>query len=912
MEPEGQTLGLLIIATLPVILAVFLVGLFFLIRIWQRTSESNLKLFFIKLRLIQAEHTKLFNALQPYAGFSEEPYHRLAEGMAGVLGQTQDQLVFLIETYAEVRTLAKNRRYNVWRTLISAPVYWFIWFQIHQRTKTIRHELDNIGERLDETAHQIAYFESLPAQTALRLEKMTSQAHGLLAQIDDMHTQKFSGDTFQEEVEALRYINAQLQENLSRQKSDQNIELQSPEMLSRVSADYTLLERVKPEIDRLAGLFSIWERQFLRASKQVNSMQAALQHANQELAQIGSNMDAGPQAAELRSLNTIAVALSETIQRAEVENLAQITDEARRVGAAARSLSFRLEHAPELLANFSTGLQALRLRQRILSDQVSGLATSEQLPVNFEKRQLQLMEISNRLSQLSKFEQKPALDNLDQILPQLSELEKAQRLLQRDLDLLAEQKAEILSLITGKIMRDFPDWLQHARELVSRATVYPPDNWPIEIEILLLPELLESLDLNFHLANIGRSDQSISETKIPETLKHLRHFQSEYLNGAEKISLLKGRLEQLLAKESGASEQLQLIQANFQQMIWVVNSNPLLQEKAGGQISKLSQRLESLKNSIRNKSQGIIDVKAGQVDQIYDSIRIAGEGWIQQLDEDLSRLAALIEKKYSRVTDILNLQDPVVDRMEKLLKPLVLENIQSEMTGTNQPGFDHLISSLKQRNDLWQERSAAMKEFDELIEKPVIDAFTSAHSARKQAFELVAQLREFQSTQQWPPTTIDFEVAIQLFARIEADWEKVQQAEMRAIWAVRRLGELTAEYRSWCTQVGQSLSWAKQDRERIYRLEGDFQSAMKAWREKEELLVDNPILVAQVRQLRARMNQALDNVKLKLHVERGEKSAEDLYHEVLNDLTRLVDQYQQAIVEGNDINGKQHRIRTKE
>jgi hypothetical protein len=159
---------------------------------------------------------------------------------------------------------------------------------------------------------------------------------------------------------------------------------------------------------------------------------------------------------------------------------------------------------------------------------------------------------------------------------------------------------------------------------------------------------------------------------------------------------------------------------------------------------------------------------------------------------------------------------------------------------------------------------AAQEELEEIVETPLVDAFQ--HASQQRNFALTALERAEQKIPRyrvWPPCSVSIEREKNELDQLESKWKALKNQHIRAIWAVRQYGELAASYQIMAGKLENSYQLATQEQEKVLGLEKEIEHLLHLWQQKGRGFARDPLVLEQIRDLRARANLAMDHLRQK-------------------------------------------------
>lgn len=851
---------------IPIILLLTLVGLYLLVRYWQGKTREDARRLRSELRAAQARRHELELALRIYSPEDPEPYGarvanlytRLRE-IDATLRQTERLHVSLQEG---MRALARTR----WQAVLGAP---FLWYELRREVTTISQRLDRIRADLKALQEVTAELEDLPWQVAQQARALKAEHERAAKTLKSLHERRVHGEEMQRAVRR----EAQARETLVgipafflEAEREQVLRESDKESVVAVAI---ALENAGPELKELLSKLSDWQEGYERAGEHVAKMRAALDAADNALAQAPETLDLAPLYDRLEQLEVIADTLQATLSRMEVESMASVREEAERVQHAAREMESQVKEAGKEVTELAELLPRLNEELRSLSTEFAALGTGSTHRVQWTRSRDLLTQLSRDLHALAPPDQARTPEQVHTDLIKARELNTLREQLARRCREVGLQHAELLQCLDSPEMTQGLENYDRAMRLLEKIREYGPENAPRNAPLNEVEQELETF--RTALKQVIRPDRSeaIPEGEVRKRLEQARSALALYENLRERLEILRLRLQELRDQEQRSQELLDGGRTMLTQMSLLANSNPFLGEIARRDVDRLLQTQEQLARDLEHPEQGSVEKKLQAVENWLAKIVHDTNQWIDSLEKEIKQQQDALGEQLASLSSIAALEDRALLDAERLLN----EGERFQTTGRfSRPSYpaEEILPELKRRSDHWQKVQATAGAVDDLA-KPVMEAQRQVADSRGEVVNGIEGLSaELKGTRGWPPTTVDLDDERNELADIDEEWEQLRRLPARPITMVQQWERLAGRYRALSAQVRQEAARAGQEMQQVMGIEAELNEFRTRWEEQFAAHRDNPVAVQSIRSLVAEYEGELKS--LQRDFKRGNKN----------------------------------------
>ncbi len=879
-------------------LAILFAGLLLLANYWKAQSLLDLKQLRANVRQLHARRRQAAAAAQVYDARDPEPFGSLAGQLHTCLDDVQRQLQAL-----ELHLVASNQALrlpttNAWKNLVGSPYYQF---RLRQELCIIRDELSLCEKSLQavaDLAQELGQAGQLVSQQAVRFQQLVRQITLAMDQLREHHLE---GQTMLEAEHQERQALAVLEQVpavfLGEGQGDALAGVDKGE-ISRV---HDAITQAYPALETLLFQAQAWNTQYLETARNIMRLRRSLDSLGSILGSLLPGLNMKQVRKQFDQLKVITDTMQNTLDHMEIELMQEIGAEAANVQHASLELGSQVNQAQRQFAELILVLPQLSEGLQKLNAQCTSLASSPVHPVQWDQTRAMLTALGqqiNALGQITK-PREPEQVILDRAAAQ--DLLKRLDSLADQFQKIASQHGELLALLNSPEISQTETWRKEAQKLSEQCQAYNPENWPkvdkvsyAASELLALAEGLRRLAAD--------PSESIPENDLAGRLDEV-HQLAEFSSLLRlRMANIRSRLVEIQQVEGAAREQLASGRAAMQQISFAIRSNSFLESTAAAESSRLQANLQQLSNELDQPQQGMVDRKARQVSAGIERAKLAGNGWLQQLKQEIIQQVQTLSSSLAALDAISPLDDPAVNEARRL----VTGSQALDLHGYGGPPaftLQQLVVEFKQHCDFWQSCRAATAAVQE-VEKHVSAAYTAAIEMRRRASEPFIPASQTSLVGGWLPSGEMTSAVRQEFDRLEQEWKSIPKNKTRALSLVSQLGKLTSSYQSLAEKSGQAAGQISQERARLDKLEKELLDMLDQWRARRQAYQDHPTAAPEIQALIDETQLALD--QLKTQGSKGTRTYEQLLAD-LQKLQRKVRFYQVALDDQHavDIHGRE-------
>lgn len=849
-----------------VLLILFLVmlGAYGLVFYWQRNTPILLKKIPQAFHHIQTGCRKIIAETRPYSPDDPLPYGPLVAGIHRDLDTIANQLVSLKSQFINIQDRVQALRLRPWQMLIGAPFYLFSWYAIRAEAQQVLIAHDELEKLVDLAWQEIEKLKKQAWLVALKARGTIIREKEIRQLLDNLSNQKLFGDTFevaatQEEgvIEALERI----PEYFLLADEEQIAQVSKKEVVCEV---YACLNQAELVLDELGNILSLWTSGYQRLSGKAHQVQQQLDLVENLLANKPEEIDTTDQVARLRAVHTTVDVLVATLSRLEVESFPLVDQELDRAQTLISEVGRQVRKSFRQYPSLKTLIQDLLIVQKECSDLFSGLLKSPQYPVAWTHSNHEFLELNKATQALNLAQTSRTLEQIEQDMAKIEALSMRWATLKVVLNEIAALHEDLMQILTSLEIQEGLDWLQADKLLAEKITLYHPDNWSGAESVSSFANDILKIEAE-HQAVLGRkANQSVPESELSVWIAQVKSLVEDHQILRLRSEKIRARFEWLLEEEEKTKETHQAIRSMVNQANWIVNSNLLLKQIAETDLKRIDQNLNRIGDELEISGQGMIEKKSRLVRACQEAIVVTAKGWLEHLNQEIDRRRALLEGKVDRLDQIAVLEDPVLEKSRRLLTREERRAEQRDPSTLLVLTIDQIVLELKGRSVVWQELVAAQEELEEIVETPLVDAFQ--HASQQRNFAITALDRAEQKIPRyrvWPPCSASIEREKNEIDQLEGKWKALKNQHIRAIWAVRQYGELAASYQVMAGKLENSYQLATQEQEKVLGLEKEIERLLRLWQQKGRGFARDPLVLEQIRDIRARANLAMDHLRQK-------------------------------------------------
>ena len=900
MSPDGGSafligLWIVLFALLLIWAVVYLLEYY-----WRRQIESLSHKVVPGFIHVQNECKQIIAVTHQYSQDDPPPYGALIASVQRKLDQITNQLVDFKREYIHIQERLGKIRFRTWQRLLSAPFYWYDWYKLKIATAGLLNGIAELNERTDtawDGVRSIGQQAWLVAQNAREVLDHEREVRRLMESLGD---RKLTGDKFEEAaaqeekvIDALdivpRYFFTMDENNINQHATKES-----------VCSVYAIVVEVRPVINDLLIRLSAWDKQYKALESKALQMHQQIDRTQNLISSLPDNLIVSKEIEQMTSMKTIADALSATMLRLEIDSMPEVGGEIDRIGQAMAEMGGGIRRGLRQYGSLSTMLDNALLLQKDLSALISSLAKSEIHPVIWDQSRPVFREINKQLAALGETHKPRSIEEIDRNFSRASELSERLSKLSEHCHEIAAQHAELLGLLASEDIQHGLEWSKGAEVISTQAAVYNPDNWSRQEAVATLNEDLRYL-MTRHQSIIPVDEtKSLKESEITGLLMDVKSLSENYKIAHTRVGKVEARLRWIQSIEKETKDNFYSARNQFHQISWLVNSNPYLKKAAGAELDRMRIVLERNNQGLSQPQAGLIEKKAREAEAVIEEVVVCTNRWLVQLNQDIQSKQQALTNKLNKLQEYAALEDPSIDKARRLLSKDTHKTSTAQVPQQLPLALVEVVNEMQQRCNIWQEYVAVQQELEEVVEKPLIDAVLNAEKQRQRALDLLAVAnRQIPVNHSWPPTDVSVASERRNIEQMEVQWKAMKSQQVRAIWAVRRYGELAASYQSQAGKIEQAIQWALQEQKRVIDVEVEIERLLRYLQRQELSASSDPQKVEKYNQIRSKAALSLEDVKERWTsgsgVPKDGLDCDDIVQELLDILNRL-----RTTVQNND------------
>jgi hypothetical protein len=394
--------------------------------------------------------------------------------------------------------------------------------------------------------------------------------------------------------------------------------------------------------------------------------------------------------------------------------------------------------------------------------------------------------------------------------------------------------------------------------------------------------------------------KSLKESEITGLLTDVKSLSENYKIAHTRVGKVEARLRWIQSIEKETKDHFYSARNQFHQISWLVNSNPYLKKAAGADLDRIRNVLERNNQGLSQPQAGLIEKKAREAEAVIEEVVVCTNRWLVQLNQDIQSKQQTLTDKLNKLQEYAALEDPSIDKARRLLAKDTHKTSTAQVARQKPLALVEVVNEMQQRCNIWQEYVAVQQELEEVVETPLIDAVLNAEKQRQRALDLLAVAnRQIPVNHTWPPTDVSVASERRNIEQMEVQWKAMKSQQVRAIWAVRRYGELAASYQAQASKIEQAIQWVSQEQKRVIDVEVEIERLLRYLQRQELSASSDPQKVEKYNQIRSKAALSLEDVKERWTsgsgVTKEGLDCDDIVQELLDVLNRL-----RTTVQNND------------
>lgn len=885
-------------------------GTYLLVGYWQRKIPQLLKKFPLTFNQLQTEFNQVLVITQQYSADDPLPYGPLMVEINRQLDEVTNKLVELRNHYVLVQTLIHRITFIKWKILIGAPFTVLSWFRVRNEVNQFQDEFEQIEEDIDALREKTRVVMEQAWRVASRARRAIEQEKEIRRLMEYLSERKFSGNAFEsaaaQEEQVIEWLEKIPSYFFAADASDLSFQASKEDVCEL----YGLLNLVEPSLKELSEKLTSWRERYIRLEEELGRVNQRFKNVERFLYHIPAELVVSDEKNRLQLISKKLRSLRNKLQKFEVESLDAFERDLNQCQQGLIESGGLLRKGLKQFQALIDLIDDLERRQRECSEEFSNLVKSQRYPVLLDLSHAIFLKINKSLAELGSNQKTRLIGDVE------AELERAEEL-STQLDELIEQiqttkkhHNTLLILMDSEEIQKCTSRLEEYRHLASQIAEYHPDNWQKRDAAAVYLEDTISLQSRFRSELIRDFSEVIPESRLDELVRKCSTLIHDLKLLQARTERIRERLEWLKNIETSARDQYNLLRSALNQIAWLVNSNSFLRQLAEAELARLRREVEKIGQELNQPQHGVIEKKARSVREATESALTVANGWLEQLNRDISRRSSVLADLVERLHDMAILDDPAILKARKILAREERRSSQAQYLAGVYVEMDALVAELRGRNAVWQEFVAVQQELEEIVAAPLRDAVAHAEKQRNLALVALSEANQIIPEQRaWPPCSVSLSGEKQRMEELEKQWKSLKSKPTRAIWAVRMYGELAAGYQEIIGKVARAREWASQEQKRIRDIETEIERLNSDWKRQEQMFGRDPIAAEQIRRLRVQSIQAV--TQLKQDWLSASSSGVNLksYDDVLRLMMEIARSLRNAVVPAQDERGEPIEIR---
>lgn len=867
------------------ILVGVLVGSWLIVIYWDYSISRALEEYPAEFDNIQGEIKKILQEIQTYSSEDPLPYGPIVAGITQQVDTIANRLTVVKKLHVDTQTKHHRMSARPLRYILGAPVYVFTWYGLIRNTARIRTELVELQSLAANARAQERELDKQAWLLASRVRASITLQENVHRMMDYLGNQKLYGDTYDAMVEKEDLVVEAIEHIPEYFLIDEEDGISSHAGKFDVWIVYKILSEVEPLLNDMHERLTLWINQYDALAEKANHHQDQLDHLKQLVNAAPHGMELTAQQTQLVALGETMRVLLDTLSRLEVESIELVGQELDQVHRIIIETSTAVRQGFNNCSKLNGLLSELTELQSEVSEVYEKLVRASTYPIIWDRSSSAFMDVNKRIKHIGTIDSPRTLEEIETALIEVQELLVSLRGLSAQINDINGDHQDMLELFSSEEIQNGLDRFQEYYQLSDQISLYDSGNWLKADSAATYIDDVQNLE-TAHKVFLGRDHtKSIPESEVKVWHQKAGELTDRHKQLAVRSEKLLARLQFVKRTESEAKEELATVQKAFNQLKWLVNSNPLLKKVAASDIEKISTQVVQCNRQLEQTHSGIIEDKLRRVQSLRGVVESAGRKWLDILNQDINQRKSLLKGKIEVICNIASLEDPGIEKAQRLLGG----DAQSGKLIQPEPAFhlpfEDIIAELKRQSLQWQELVAVQTEVEEIVETPLVGAYNHAETQRKTALDaLAAASRVIPEKPQWPPCSVSISEERREMGRLELIRSEITGKNTRAIWAVRQFGELAASYQTLAGKVQRSKEWALHEQKRITDIEGEIERNNKKLQQLEQLVSDDPGAVEQVRLQRAQAKLSIEKQKQRWSLSAPMTPEVGEYEEILQSL----------------------------
>lgn len=673
-----------------------------------------------------------------------------------------------------------------------------------------------------------------------------------------------------------------------------------------ICSAYEIYEEIFPKINNLHQQLYQWWNDYQQATRTIDSAQSTLANTFALIRESREKIDLENVHDNLKTIQSIGDILKDTLTRVEIESLPDMIQEAWRIYRLAEETSETVKMARRNQSILEPLLEQIEVGISQLDEKINNLAKHATFPIAWDKSGRQFFSIKEHHKEIQVVDGLRSPDEIQNHLAiALSLYKEINELTSQIKQVLSTHETLVKTSQTDEINQGLY-WCQEAKRIVESAKAYDSANFPKNLSIQSLASELESIQESHQTLINSLFSNPIVESSLETKLEEMRDLFDSYAVIHEQVGEVKGYITVLREDINQTRQTHQKILPFLNQMELIARSNPLLlQQGAEKEIERLRNHLDTCTAKVNDLSVGTVQNKQMAVTTLDRRVEKTCYKWIQIIERHIDLKSSDLREKLKKLSSIANLDDAAVIQARELLSKTGGWEQEAKTTDGKTSSYENPVLKLKARNDLWQKLLATSSEISETIFNPINEAYMAVETQKELAMkQLLLAAEHIPEKRIWPPTSILLPELSASLSTIDAVWNKNISQPMRAIWWVKRFGEIWIKYQEFTHSVILAIETCKKEQQAIIELEQQLDHIDQKWSILEQQMADNHNAAIRIRALKKNIEQQYKQIRRKWQFGSSVSTTGTTYDEIKNTLAELVERFQNARIIVSDENGE--------
>lgn len=288
-----------------------------------------------------------------------------------------------------------------------------------------------------------------------------------------------------------------------------------------------------------------------------------------------------------------------------------------------------------------------------ISELIHGLAQRPRFPILWTNSSAQLKELNVNLLKLGKPDQFRTAEAVDTVTEELRDIVRGTKNLSDFIQGLSSELNRYTQLVDTLRKVQLEPWYERAEQLRAKANVYDAVNWPIEMRVPALSDIVRQLQITTQTMLPVKEDKQLPEAELPvrtarlSELEHsydrlradfkaiearLAHFEQLVKRSRERLSEMLLALDLAIRESTGVNLEVAALEESMQKLRQRRSEGELLRfvEYPQGSVEKVDRRIEQWQADARVA-----------LEQAYEKCENALEASLRELDKVLKQSKAL-------------------------------------------------------------------------------------------------------------------------------------------------------------------------------------------------------------------------------------------------------------------------------